>query len=65
MDLGKEKLLDYKNFQINIYCLLPLLDFYLNIDGNEKINPEHDRQSEVNKNIFFFFLDKLFLFQAW
>ncbi|CAF3649431.1 unnamed protein product [Rotaria sp. Silwood1] len=35
-----ERIFGYKNLNIDIYCLSSSLNFYLNIDYDEKINPK-------------------------
>ena len=38
--LSSERIFGYKNLHVNIYCLASSLNFYLNIDYEEKLNPK-------------------------
>ncbi|CAF0846597.1 unnamed protein product [Rotaria sordida] len=43
-----ERIFGYKNLNIDIYCLSSSLNFYLNIDYDEKINPKKYQQFKAD-----------------
>ncbi|CAF2072182.1 unnamed protein product [Rotaria magnacalcarata] len=43
-----EKIFGYKNLKVDIYCLSSSLNFYLNIDYDEKINPKKYNQFKAD-----------------
>ena len=46
-----ERIFGYKNLQIGLYCLSSSLDFYLNIDYDEKLNPKKYHQFQVGQEL--------------
>ncbi|CAF5071605.1 unnamed protein product [Rotaria magnacalcarata] len=43
-----ERIFGYKNLKVDIYCLSSSLNFYLNIDYDEKINPKKYNQFKAD-----------------